>query len=203
MLGSASSLRGLELVSWQDGEMKPPIIVLLVVLETLVCLFSSVRRSRAPRSVHCGERQPMAGTYSGNGIGPLGMTSTLTGLTLAHGPAQIMRALLEGMCFEVRRCLEVLGEEGDLSFVRISGWIADIRPELQLLADVIGRPVHAFRSDSASALGASLLSGLIDIKTHFVNAKPSVYTPSNRSKSYDELYARYILDRTAFDSSQS
>jgi len=122
----------------------------------------------------------------------LHLRGTLTGLTLAHGQTQIMRALLEGMCFEIRRCLEVFEERGHLSFVRIAGWIADIRPEVQLLADVIGRPIHAFRLDSASAVGAALLTGVIDVKAHFVNAKPTVFTPSNRSKSYDGLYARYI-----------
>jgi xylulokinase len=130
------------------------------------------------------------------------LRGTLTGLTLAHGGAQIMRALLEGMCFEIRRCLEVFEEEGRLSSVRITGWIADTPQELQLLADVIGRPVHAFRRDSASAVGATLLTGLIDMKAYFVNAKPAVFTPSQQSKSYDELYAKYILDRTSCDSPQ-
>jgi xylulokinase len=129
------------------------------------------------------------------------LRGTLTGLALAHGEVQMMRALLEGMCFEVRRCLEVFEEEGHLSFVRIAGWVADIPQELQLLADVIGRPVHAFRLDSPSAVGATLLTGLIDIKAHFVRAKPVVFTPSQRKKSYDEIYAQYI-DHAAFHSPQ-
>jgi xylulokinase len=124
----------------------------------------------------------------------------LSGLTLSHGGVQIMRALLEGMCFEVRRCLAVLEEEGRVSFVAVAGWVADIPQELQLLADVIGRPVHAFQLDSASAVGATLLSGLIDIKTHFLNAKSAVFKPSQRSHCYDEIYANYVLDGSALDS---
>ena len=117
----------------------------------------------------------------------------LSGLTLSHGGVQIMRALLEGMCFEVRRCLDVFEEEGRVSFVGVAGWIADIPPEMQLLADVIGRPVHAFRIESASAVGATLLSGLIDIKAHFINAKSVVFKPSQRTKCYDEIYAKYTV----------
>jgi xylulokinase len=117
----------------------------------------------------------------------------VSGLTLAHGGVQIMRALLEGLCFEVRRCLDVFEEEAHVSFVGIAGWIADIPLELQLLADVIGRPVHAFRLASASAVGATLLSGLIDIKAHFINAKPVVFKPSQRTKCYDEIYAKYTV----------
>jgi len=128
------------------------------------------------------------------------LRGTLTGLSMTHDGVQIVRALLEGMCFEVRRCLEVLEEEGPLSFVRVTGWIADIAQELQLLADVIGRPIHAFRLDSASAVGATLLSGLIDINKHLGNAKSAVFTPTRRSQSYDEIYARYVRDRIAFHS---
>lgn len=128
------------------------------------------------------------------------LRGTLAGLSMTHRGVQIMRALIEGMCFEVRRCLEVFEEGGRLSFVRLAGWVADIPQELQLLADVIGRPIHVFRLDSASAVGATLLTGLIDINKHLGNAKPAVVTPSQRSKSYDEIYAKYILDRTAFDS---
>jgi sugar (pentulose or hexulose) kinase len=127
------------------------------------------------------------------------LRGSVSGLTLSHGGVQIMRALLEGMCFEVRRCLDVFQEEGHVASVGVAGWIADSPPELQLLADVLGRPVHAFRLDSASAVGATLLSGLIDIKAHFVNAKPAVFKPSQRTKCYDEIYAKYTV-RSGFSS---
>ena len=120
------------------------------------------------------------------------LRGTLTGLTLAHDGAKIARALLEGMGFEIRRCLEVFEVEVPLSFVRVSGWIAGIPQELQLLADIIARPVHAFRLDSAAAMGATLLTGLIDSKKYFANTKPVVFTPGRQSKHYKEIYARYI-----------
>ena len=111
---------------------------------------------------------------------------------MAHGGAKIARALLEGMCFEIRRCLEVFEKEVPLPFVRVAGWIADIPEELQLLADIIGRPVHAFRLDSAAAIGATLLTGLIDSKKYFANIRPAVFTPGQRSKRYNEIYAKYV-----------
>jgi len=128
------------------------------------------------------------------------LRGTLTGLSMTHRGVQIMRALLEGMCFEVRRCLEVFEEGGQLSVVRVAGWVADIPQELQMLADIIGRPIHVFQLDSASAVGATLLSGQIDINRHLVNAKPAVFTPSQHRTSYDEIYAKYVLDRSAFGS---
>jgi len=120
------------------------------------------------------------------------LRGALTGLTLAHNGAKIARALLEGMSFEIRRCLEVFEEDVPLSFVRVTGWVADIPQELQLLADIIGRPVHAFRLDCASAIGATLLTGLIDSKKYFATTQPAVFTPGRRSKLYNEIYARYV-----------
>jgi len=90
------------------------------------------------------------------------LRGTISGLTLWHNGAKIARALLEGMCFEVRRCREGLEEEAPLSSARLAGWMADVPQQCQLLADVIGLPVQAFRLSSASAVGAALLTGLIN-----------------------------------------
>jgi xylulokinase len=120
------------------------------------------------------------------------LRGTLTGLTLAHNPAQIARALLEGMSFEIRRCLELFEEEEPLSLVRVTGWITDIPEELQLLADILGRPVHALKLRSASAVGAALITGLIDTKKYFAKTRAAVFTASEQSHRYNEVYARYI-----------
>jgi xylulokinase len=116
----------------------------------------------------------------------------LIGLTLAHSAAHIARALLEGMSFEIRRCLELFEEEEPISSVRVTGWITDIPEELQMLSDILGRPVHAFRLESASAVGAALLTGLIDKKKYFANTKAVVFTASERADFYTGVYARYI-----------
>jgi xylulokinase len=120
------------------------------------------------------------------------LRGTLTGLTLAHNPAKIARALLEGMSFEIRRCLEVLEEQEPPSLVRVTGWITDIPEELQLLADILGRPVHALKLGSASAVGAALISGLVDNKKYFEQTRAVVFTASEHSHRYNEVYARYI-----------
>ena len=116
----------------------------------------------------------------------------IRGLTLAHDGAQIARALLEGMCFEIRRCLEVFEEESSMSSVRLAGWMAETPQQSQLLADILGSPVHAFRLDSASAVGAAILSGLIDARKYSENAKPLICRPSRRKLLYNSLYAKYV-----------
>lgn len=120
------------------------------------------------------------------------LRGTLTGLTLGHNAAQIARALLEGMSFEIRRCLEIFEEEEPLSLVRVTGWITNIPEELQLLADILRRPVHALKLASASAIGAALVTGLVDNKKYFAKTKAVVFTAREQSHLYNEVYARYI-----------
>jgi len=115
----------------------------------------------------------------------------ISGLTLTHDGAKIARALLEGMCFEIRRCLELFEEETPLSSARLAGWMAEIPQQSQLLADILGRPVYAFRLSSASAVGAALLGGLIDSKKYFENTRAIVFRPSKHKVLYNALYAKY------------
>ncbi len=89
------------------------------------------------------------------------LAGSLLGLTCAHGPVHIARALLEGMSFEIRRCIEVL-VDNPIASVRITGWMAENPADLQILADILGKSVHAYKLDSASATGAALLTGFVD-----------------------------------------
>ncbi len=120
------------------------------------------------------------------------LRGTISGLTLKHDGAMIARALLEGICFEIRRCLEVFEEDALLSSVRVAGWMAEVPQQSQLLADIIGRPVHAFRLGSASAVGAALLTGLIDSKKSFENREALVFVPTEQNPRYNQIYAIYF-----------
>jgi len=131
------------------------------------------------------------------------LRGTISGLTLTHDGPKIARALLEGMCFEIRRCLEVFEEEAPLSSARLAGWMAEIPQQSQLLADILGRPVHAFRFSSASALGAALLGGLIDSKKYFEHTKATVFRPSKHRLVFNALYANYIAQFPASEPRES
>jgi len=116
----------------------------------------------------------------------------LNGLRSDHAPVHIVRALLEGMSFEIRRCVEVL-EDKQIASVRISGWMAKNPADLQILADILGRSVHAYKLGSASAIGAALLTGFVDEEAYFREIGASVFNPTMKNtRSYDEVYARYI-----------
>lgn len=121
-----------------------------------------------------------------------GLRGTISGLSLAHTGAHIARALLEGMCFEIRRCLEVFEQESRLSSIRLAGWMADLPLQSQMLADILDRPVHAFQMESASAVGAAMLSGLIDTRKYSEETRPIILRPTPRKYLYHALYAKYV-----------
>jgi xylulokinase len=82
----------------------------------------------------------------------------IVGLNLRHAPSDIARAYLEGVCFEVRRCVEVLAETTPIDSVRVSGNIVHSSSSAQMLSDVLGRPVTAVPDKSPAAVGAALLA---------------------------------------------
>lgn len=82
------------------------------------------------------------------------------GLTLRHGQAELVRAVLEGVtfaCGDAFQVLETLG--GAPAEVILAGGGARSTLWQQIVADVFGRPVRPLRTSEQSALGAVLLAG--------------------------------------------
>ena len=81
----------------------------------------------------------------------------LDGLQRHHGPAQLCRAAAEGVCFGLREILESIPEtiEGP---IRACGGFALSLPWVQMMADVLGRPVSTVDGEEAGALGAAALA---------------------------------------------
>lgn len=84
----------------------------------------------------------------------------MVGLTGAHGRAHIYRAILEGIAFELRLCVEHAErtlDEPIAEFVTMGGgsrspfWC-------QLFADVLQRPIVLAGQDEATCLGAAMLA---------------------------------------------
>ena len=125
------------------------------------------------------------------------------GLTGAHTSAHIYRAVLEGIAFELRFCLEEA--EANLpapiqEFIAMGG---GTRSPLwcQIFADVLNRPVVLAGSDEATALGAGILAatgaGLFDSVGDAVAAMTSTtkrYEPNAQGvTTYEQRYQAYRL----------
>jgi xylulokinase len=80
------------------------------------------------------------------------------GLGLQHSQNDVARAFLEGVCFELRRCIDVLAEHAPIERVMVSGNITRSAASSQLLADILDRPVGMVTEKSPAAYGAALLA---------------------------------------------
>lgn len=78
--------------------------------------------------------------------------------------------------------------------------MADMPQQVQLLSDILGRPVRAFRLGSASALGTALLSGAVDRERYSAKTRPRAFKPSERAMRYNEIYANYVAQFPAGES---
>jgi xylulokinase len=81
------------------------------------------------------------------------------GLTAAHTRADMARAVLEGVCYSQKDCLDIIEGLGcGVETVRLSGGGARSPLWKQLFADVFGKPVSILETQEGSAYGAALLA---------------------------------------------
>ncbi len=81
------------------------------------------------------------------------------GLTARHTRADLIRSLIEGVCYSQRDCLDIIQELNvPAGCVRISGGGARSLFWRQTLADILGKQVVALATQEGSAYGAALLA---------------------------------------------
>jgi glycerol kinase len=86
----------------------------------------------------------------------------LVGLTRGSGRAQIVRAALEAIAYQVRDVVDLMARESGLPLgeLRVDGGAAVNNWLCQFQADVLGAPVVRPRVTETTALGAAYLAGL-------------------------------------------
>src|SRR4030095_9463226 len=86
--------------------------------------------------------------------------ATLTGLNLSADPIEILRALLESVCYRFAAIYERLKAElpGDTRIIASGGGILNSPAWTQMMADVIGVPVVASAGSEAASRGAAMLA---------------------------------------------
>ena len=81
------------------------------------------------------------------------------GLTAKHTRADLIRALMEGVSYSQKDCLDIIEQMGvAVESVRLSGGGARSEFWQQMLADVFGKPVSILENQEGSAYGAALLA---------------------------------------------
>jgi ribulose kinase len=125
---------------------------------------------------------------------------TIWGLTTAHGPGHLLRAVYEGTAYGNRHILEKLGELG-VPTTQIVACGGGTRSPLwlQILADVAGMPITlttvpdavSLGSAICAAVGAGVYSDLFTAGQAMVHPGMTVIPDSSTRALYDEGYALY------------
>lgn len=122
------------------------------------------------------------------------------GLSLAHGPGHLFRALYEATACGTRQILEDLESHGlELNRVIFGGGGVKSRLWMQIHADLLQRPLTLPRETESCALGsamtAAVAAGLLpDLDTaadRMVAIERLVEPDAGRAAEYEEVYGRY------------
>ncbi len=125
---------------------------------------------------------------------------TLLGLGLNTSPAQIYRAGLEGLCYQLRHAAEVLQSSTDFDAkgIRLVGGGAKNALWNQLRADVTGLPVTTISNEEATVAGAAIFAFIgagtfesVEDGQAAVELGERTIEPSEESSVYDDLYEAY------------
>lgn len=122
------------------------------------------------------------------------------GLTSLTGRVNLAKAVMEGVAFSLRDCLEVIKSVGiSVDKARVIGGGSKSRAWMQILADVLGIKVCKINTADGGALGAGILAMVGDgaykdvpsACRDIVADVESFIPDENRAKIYDEKFSVY------------
>lgn len=124
---------------------------------------------------------------------------TIFGLTRATSVADLARATIEGVAFQVAELIDAINADAPepLRELRVDGGMARSDPFLRFQADLLGLPLRRSPQTESTALGAALLAGLgVGLWPHQAAARElllaggSAFTPGR-----DDDWRRRSLER--------
>ncbi|MBQ8813527.1 MAG: carbohydrate kinase [Lachnospiraceae bacterium] len=129
-----------------------------------------------------------------------GSKGAVIGLTLSHTQQDIYRAIMEGICYEMRLNQDCLAQAGiTIAPLRATGGGAKSRVWMQMKADVLNVPVTALETGEAGAAGSAMLVGvavgafknLEEASAVMVKERETFFPRVEFHKKYEVIYQRY------------
>lgn len=120
------------------------------------------------------------------------------GLTLNHSRSHMIRATMEGICFNLKTVLNALKELSDIKEIRVSGSFTKSTLWLQILSDILEEKLILPNISEGAAFGAAILGflssgqlqNIADLSSQIQPKK--IYTPlAENQATYQELYRIY------------
>jgi xylulokinase len=122
----------------------------------------------------------------------------LVGLTLRHGRGHLVRAVIEGTAFQLRRLIDARASGAPPAGAVACGGAARSSLWMRVLADVTHLPLRVPAVVEAAALGAAILGGAAagvltveEAQRRMVHPGPTFAPDSERSFQYEALYTHY------------
>ena len=129
-----------------------------------------------------------------------GSKGAILGLTAATTAADIYRACMEGVVYEMRLNYDALQGSGvHFEKLNATGGGAKSRLWMQMKADVLDLPITALKTADAGTVGSAMLTGIAvglfrnleDAAAHMVRETETYYPRADMHKKYMAIYERY------------
>lgn len=128
-------------------------------------------------------------------------TGSFQGIHSGHGQAHFVRAVMEGVLFNLKVIAEALENYQSIRTLHAGGGFSQSLPWVQMLADIFQKPVILHENDAdASVLGAEMLgrelSGLAPLAE---NRQGRVVAPdAGHAAVYEGLFRKFQIQATEF-----
>ena len=129
-----------------------------------------------------------------------GSRGALLGLTTATSSADLYRACMEGVAYEMRINYEALSGSG-IHFKKLHATGGGARSKLwmQMKADVLNLPITALKTADAGTVGSAMLTGIAvglfsdleDASVHMVQEMETYYPREEKHKQSMKIFERY------------
>jgi xylulokinase len=120
--------------------------------------------------------------------------ATFIGMSLGTTKADMARAVLEGICFEMREIVEAQKQAGiDVTTIRLTGGAAKSPLWCQMLADIFQCPIELLQTSETGCLGAALYAGI------GVGLYPDAPTAVERAVKVTKRYEPNPANAAAYD----
>jgi xylulokinase len=127
-------------------------------------------------------------------------TGAFLGLTSRHTRNDLIRAVLEGVCFSVRSILELTEKlAGRVSLLRIAGGATSSPAWMQMLANATNRHIVIPRESEATLLGGAMLAavgsklfGSVEKAVELQRVKTHLYPQIHAARKYERMYEVFV-----------
>lgn len=130
----------------------------------------------------------------------IGSKGAILGLTTATTAADIYRACMEGVVYEMRLNYEALSGSG-IRFEKLNATGGGARSKLwmQMKADVLNLPITALKTVDAGTVGSAMITGIAvglfadlnDAAAHMVQEMETYYPRAEMYEKYMKIFERY------------